>query len=52
MLTVCLRFDAWILKPIDFGRLDFIMKGIKYPELKRESLYAPGNWEGGGWFIS
>ncbi|KAH7383617.1 PHY2, histidine kinase-group VIII protein [Cadophora sp. MPI-SDFR-AT-0126] len=45
-------FDAWILKPIDFGRLDFILKGIKYSELKREALYAPGNWEGGGWFIS
>ncbi|KAH6719286.1 putative phytochrome-like histidine kinase PHY2p [Leptodontidium sp. MPI-SDFR-AT-0119] len=45
-------FDAWILKPIDFGRLDFILKGIKYSELKREAVYAPGNWEGGGWFIS
>ncbi|KAK0103017.1 Light-sensor Protein kinase [Cadophora gregata f. sp. sojae] len=45
-------FDAWILKPIDFGRLDFILKGIKYSELKRNALYAPGNWEGGGWFIS
>ncbi|KAG4438300.1 hypothetical protein IFR05_006235 [Cadophora sp. M221] len=45
-------FDAWILKPIDFGRLDFIMKGIKYSELRREAVYAPGNWEGGGWFIS
>ncbi|KAH7330367.1 putative phytochrome-like histidine kinase PHY2p [Rhexocercosporidium sp. MPI-PUGE-AT-0058] len=45
-------FDAWILKPIDFGRLDFILKGIKYLELRRQAVYAPGNWEGGGWFIS
>jgi len=52
MLMLFSRFDAWILKPIDFGRLDFILKGIKYSGLKREALYAPGNWEGGGWFVS
>src|SRR6187402_2810488 len=45
-------FDAWILKPIDFGRLDFILQGIKYPELKRHALYTPGHWERGGWFLS
>jgi len=44
-------FDGWILKPIDFGRLDFLMKGIKEPNRRREALYSPGNWERGGWFL-
>lgn len=44
-------FDAWILKPIDFGRLDFLLQGIKSLELKMEALYAPGQWGKGGWFI-
>ncbi|XMA11322.1 hypothetical protein WAI453_004113 [Rhynchosporium graminicola] len=45
-------FDAWILKPIDFSRLDFILKGIQYSDLRREAVYAPGKWKEGGWFIS
>lgn len=45
------RFDAWILKPIDFGRLDFLLQGIKSLELKMQALYAPGQWEKGGWFL-
>lgn len=45
-------FDGWILKPIDFKRLDFILQGIKRPELKREALYTYGQWEFGGWFLS
>jgi hypothetical protein len=44
-------FDAWILKPIDFGRLDFLLEGIKTPELKRDAVYTPGHWERGGWFL-
>lgn len=45
------RFDAWILKPIDFGRLDFLLQGIKSLELKMQALYVPGYWERGGWFM-
>lgn len=44
-------FDGWILKPIDFGRLDFLLRGINELELKREALYLPGHWERGGWFL-
>ncbi len=51
-MCVCNSFDAWILKPIDFGRLDFLLQGIRYPELKRRALYTPGYWERGGWFLS
>merc|ERR1711977_112742 len=38
-------FDGWIMKPIDFQRLDLILQGVKNPELKRDSLYVPGQWE-------
>ncbi|KAH6693329.1 putative phytochrome-like histidine kinase PHY2p [Leptodontidium sp. MPI-SDFR-AT-0119] len=44
-------FDGWIMKPIDFQRLDLILQGVKNPELKRDSLYVPGQWEKGGWFF-
>jgi CheY-like chemotaxis protein len=44
-------FDGWILKPIDFQRLDFLLQGINAPGLKREALYQPGRWEQGGWFL-
>jgi len=44
-------FDAWILKPIDFSRLDFLLQGIKKPEIRQLALYVPGKWEMGGWFL-
>ncbi|KUJ20590.1 putative phytochrome-like histidine kinase PHY2p [Mollisia scopiformis] len=44
-------FDAWLLKPIDFGRLDFLLQGTKSLELKMQALYTPGHWEKGGWFL-
>jgi DNA-binding response OmpR family regulator len=43
-------FDGWILKPIDFSRLDFLMRGIKDEELKK-AQYSSGTWEQGGWFL-
>jgi CheY-like chemotaxis protein len=43
-------FDAWILKPIDFPRLDFLLRGVKTPGLRRKALYMPGMWARGGWF--
>lgn len=43
-------FDGWILKPIAFNRLTEIMKGIVDPDTRKSNLYAPGNWESGGWF--
>lgn len=43
-------FDAWILKPISFPRLNELMKGIINPKVREECLYKPGAWEKGGWF--
>ena len=43
-------FDGWIPKPINFARLCAIMSGIADERKRSEFLYAPGNWEIGGWF--
>lgn len=43
-------FDGWIPKPIDFVRLRAIMVGISDDESRLACLYAPGRWDGGGWF--
>ncbi|KAI9827896.1 MAG: Light-sensor Protein kinase [Phylliscum demangeonii] len=43
-------FDGWILKPIDFKRLRYLLDGIIEPEKRRQATYAAGKWEGGGWF--
>ena len=43
-------FDGWILKPVDFKRVDLLLKGIVDKDSRRECLYEPGKWERGGWF--
>jgi CheY-like chemotaxis protein len=43
-------FDAWILKPISFSRLNELMNGIVNREIREAALYKPGEWEKGGWF--
>jgi len=43
-------FDGWILKPVDFKRVDQLLKGIVDDEVRDECLYQPGKWEQGGWF--
>lgn len=43
-------FDGWILKPINFARLNELLTGIVDKELRESCLYRPGNWEQGGWF--
>ncbi|KAI0378999.1 hypothetical protein F5Y04DRAFT_138498 [Hypomontagnella monticulosa] len=43
-------FDGWILKPIDFKRLNVLLDGITDDGVRAESLYVPGKWERGGWF--
>jgi len=43
-------FDAWILKPISFPRLSELMAAIVDPDIRRNCLYVPGEWEQGGWF--
>lgn len=43
-------FDGWILKPIDFKRLNVLLAGITEDEVREGALYQPGQWERGGWF--
>ncbi|KAK0708129.1 hypothetical protein B0H67DRAFT_556673 [Lasiosphaeris hirsuta] len=44
-------FDGWILKPIDFKRLETLLLGIVDDGVRNESVYVPGEWERGGWFM-
>lgn len=43
-------FDGWILKPIDFKRLEAIFAAIEDVQTRGILLYGAGNWEKGGWF--
>ncbi|KAK5661927.1 hypothetical protein OQA88_10037 [Cercophora sp. LCS_1] len=45
-------FDGWILKPIDFKRLETLLLGISNDGVRNGSVYVPGEWERGGWFAS
>ncbi|KAI1859014.1 hypothetical protein JX265_010491 [Neoarthrinium moseri] len=45
-------FDAWILKPIDFKRLNTLLAGITDDDVRDDCLYVTGQWERGGWFGS
>ncbi|KAH6629078.1 hypothetical protein C7974DRAFT_180834 [Boeremia exigua] len=42
-------FDAWILKPISFDRLNKLLAAIVDKDIRRQCLYEPGEWEKGGW---
>lgn len=43
-------FDGWILKPIDFKRLNVLLSGIVDGSARAACLYKAGAWERGGWF--
>ena len=43
-------FDGWILKPVDFKRLNTLLAGIVDDETRNTCLYEVGEWERGGWF--
>ncbi|KAJ5151599.1 hypothetical protein N7492_009894 [Penicillium capsulatum] len=43
-------FDGWVMKPIDFARLNLLLKGITDAEARKDAVYRPGEWENGGWF--
>jgi CheY-like chemotaxis protein len=43
-------FDGWILKRIDFKRLEAILIAIEDEETRGILLYGNGNWDKGGWF--
>lgn len=45
-------FSGFILKPINFARLEELMQGVhEYPTLEANQ-YIPGRWEKGGWLIN
>ncbi|KAF2123933.1 hypothetical protein P153DRAFT_303484 [Dothidotthia symphoricarpi CBS 119687] len=43
-------FDAWILKPISFDRLNKLLAAIVDTSVRESCVYKPGQWEQGGWF--
>ena len=43
-------FDGWIMKPIDFNRLNMLMEGSWKDDIKDQLAYQPGQWVNGGWF--
>ena len=45
-------FDGWILKPVDFKRVELLLKGIVDGHKRDECVYEPGKWEQGGWFTA
>ncbi|KZW02251.1 hypothetical protein EXIGLDRAFT_760088 [Exidia glandulosa HHB12029] len=44
--------DGWILKPIDYKRMNVILRGILDIVQRNSDVYTPGcNWEAGGWLL-
>lgn len=43
-------FDGWILKPIDFKRLERILAAVNDKSLREDLFYGEGSWDRGGWF--
>jgi CheY-like chemotaxis protein len=43
-------FDGWILKPIDFQRLQELITGIQDEEIRKSLLYGRNSWNKGGYF--
>lgn len=43
-------FDGYLMKPIDFQRVNLLLRGLDREEARKEVTYQPGaNWELGGW---
>lgn len=44
-------FDGWVMKPINFARLNVLLSGLCDPSARQAATYtANGEWENGGWF--
>ncbi|EAW06619.1 putative sensor histidine kinase/response regulator [Aspergillus clavatus NRRL 1] len=43
-------FDGWIMKPIDFRRVNDLLAGVHQEEARNDNIYKVGMWEKGGWF--
>lgn len=45
--------DGWILKPVDFARLNILLVGVLETSKREAELWTPGkNWEKGGWLCA
>lgn len=42
--------DGWILKPIDFARLEAILAAVHDVDVREGLIYGKGDWKKGGWF--
>lgn len=42
-------FSGFVLKPLDFARLDLLMRGATDASVRDANIYVPGRWEKGGW---
>lgn len=42
-------FSGFILKPVDFARLQDLMRGVDDPDVRIHKQYQMGRWEQGGW---
>ena len=49
-MYIDLGFDGWIMKPVNFDRLNTLLAGICDHEARNNAVYEPGQWEKGGWF--
>ncbi|KAF7505489.1 hypothetical protein GJ744_000736 [Endocarpon pusillum] len=47
---VKIGFDGWILKPVNFRRVDSLLRGIVDEKVRNDCLFETGQWERGGWF--
>ncbi|KAJ5503719.1 hypothetical protein N7463_006593 [Penicillium fimorum] len=44
-------FYGWVMKPINFARLNVLLNGLCDPSARQAATYTPeGEWENGGWF--
>ncbi|KAJ5274314.1 hypothetical protein N7505_002859 [Penicillium chrysogenum] len=44
-------FDGWVMKPINFARLNVLLSGLCDPSARQAATYTPDReWENGGWF--
>jgi len=44
-------FDGWILKPVNFQRLEVLIKGAKEKKYREKEGYREGKWDQGGWLV-
>lgn len=42
-------FDGYIMKPIDFKRVNSLLCSLQSEPERTALTYLPGNWENGGW---